>query len=289
MTDRDAALRDVLLRITPPAPAHDDWDEIVRRATVTAPKERTKRPRRVLLTAGIAVATVAAVALFVGAPWRSGPSIVSRAQAALTVSSGTVLHLRITDTYRDNLGTVTKTPTELWISSRGRYRGFTVDPSTGAKVEIGGSHAVSSSVQYSPALNAIGPGLVTNMYYAFGDPVATLRRQLAEGKATVDGHATVNGHRATRIRLRLTGADCKPVTDYLYVDPTTYRPLEYRVVIFLPNRATLVRRFETYDHLSATPPNLRMTSLEASHPTAKVYPPTPYRSGAPSCAREPGS
>ncbi len=156
-------------------------------------------------------------------------------------------------------------------------------------VEIGGSRSLRASVQYSRTLNAIGPGLVTNMHYLFADPVAALRRDLADGDATVDGRAEIGGQTATRIRLPLVGADCKPVTDYLFVDPNTFRPIEYRVVVFLPKRANLTRSFSTYQLLPATADNLRLTDLKAVHPSAKVYPPTPYRPAAPACASSPRS
>jgi hypothetical protein len=286
MSDRDPELGAVLERLTPARPAHDDWNTILRRAA-EAPAPVMWRPRGYLLPMGAAIAAVAAVALFVTAPWRGGPDIVSRAEAALAIPSGSVLHLKFVDSYRNNLGTITKTPFELWIGSQGRYRGFTVDPDTGVHLEIGGSASLRDSVQYSPAVNAIGPGLVTNMYYLFGDPVTTLRRDLARGKATVDGHATIGGRTTTRIRLPLIGVDCKPVVNYLFVDPKTFRPIEYRVTVFLPNRASLTRRFLAYQLLPATAANLRLTNLEAVHPSAKVYPRTPYRPAGPACASSP--
>jgi hypothetical protein len=287
VSDRDTTLSAVLDRLTPARPAHDDWTEIVRRAAEASPSAVGWGLRRTFFVAGAAVAVAAAVALFVTVPWRGGPDVVSRAEAALAIPSGSVLHLKFTDTYRNNLGTVTETPFELWISSRGRYRGFTIDPDSGVRVEIAGSRSLRDSVQYDPALNAIGPGLVTNMYYLFGDPVDTLRRELAQGRATADGRATIQGQTTTRIRLALTGADCKPVTDYLFVSPRTFRPIEYRVIVFLPNRATLTRRYGTYELLPATAANLRQTNIEAVHPSAKVYPRTPYRGGGPPCASPP--
>src|SRR5438067_8289574 len=72
-------------------------------------------------------------------------------------------------------------------------------------------------------------------------------------------------------------------TVYLFVDPKTSYPLEYRVTDFGSRAGTkppttyyripAVRRFRTFERLPATPANLRPTSIEATHPTAKVYPP----------------
>lgn len=127
------------------------------------------------------------------------------------------------------------------------------------------------------------------MSYAFGDPVDVLRRELAEGTATHAGHATIGGRRVERIRLRLNGLDCKAVVRYLFVDPRTSEPVEYRVTIFLPNRVPLVRRFLTYVRLPATGANVRRTDIRAAHPTAKVYPPPSTRPAIPACAGPSGA
>jgi hypothetical protein len=281
MNDRDTALAEVLERITPRHPYERDWDDVLDRA------DRRRRPRLVA-AAAIALAGAATAVLAVTTPWNGGPDIVARAEAALVTPAGTVLHVKMTDTYKDNLGRVVSIPTELWLDSRGRFHGFVTDPDAG-RIEIGGTRDVRRSVQYDPRTNAIGPGLVTNMFYAFGDPVAALRTELRRGHASAAGEATVAGRKVARIRLGLVGVDCKPVVDYLFVDAKTYRPVEFRVIVFLPNRAQLVRRFSTYEQLPATAASLRLTDIRAVHPTAKVYPPSPYSGGGPpACASPPG-
>jgi hypothetical protein len=161
-------------------------------------------------------------------------------------------------------------------------------------VEIGGTQDLRRSVQYDPRTNAIGAGLVVPMFYSFGDDVQVLRRQLARGAATADGQTTIGGRQMLRIRLKSVGPDCKPVVDYLFVDPKTYDPVEYRVTDFGSRAGTkppttyyripAVRRFRVFERLAATPANLRLTSIEAMHPTAKVYPSPTTRPALPPCA-----
>ena len=49
-------------------------------------------------------------------------------------------------------------------------------------------------------------------------------------------------------------------------------------------RIPAVRRFRTFERLPATAASLRLTSIEAMHPTAKVYPPVTTRPALPPCA-----
>ena len=283
MTDRDAALAPLLDRVTPPLAAYElDWDDVLKRT------KRAPSRRRIGLLA-TALIGVAALALALTTPWSGGPSIVDRAQAALATPPGTVLHVKWRDTFTDNLGHVNDDVTDAWMDDRGRWHGFVTDARTGRRVEIGGTHDLRQSVEYDPATNSIGWGLVTGGAYAFGDPVDVLRRELAEGTATAMGRATIHGRSVDRIHLRLVGVDCKPVVHYLFVDPETYEPVEYRVTVFIPNRVRLVRRFLTYARLPATTANLRRTDIRAAHPTAKVYPPLTTRPSGPACAGPAGS
>jgi hypothetical protein len=293
MTDRDAALGELLERATPPLETYElDWDDVLRRAGTH--RRRIALPSRRVGVVLAILAGAVALALTVTTPWDGGPGVVERAQAALVQPPGTVLHVKWTDTWSEN--TVS---TEAWLDSRGRFHGFVNDASTGQRVEIGGSRELRQSVTYDPATNSIGIFLA-GQAYALEDPVAALRKQLAEGTAAADGEATIGGRRVKRIRLQLVGLDCKPVVHYLFVDPKTYRPVEYRVIVFgskgsgpAPNatvtstRMKLVRRFLTYERLTATPANVRLTDIRAAHPTAKVYRPPPFRVGPGGCRSRP--
>jgi hypothetical protein len=297
MTDRDERLAQVLDRLTPQLSEYrHDWQDVLERAQ--GRRSRPARPsRRLRLLLGV-VAGAVAVALAVTTPWKSAPglveaNVVGRAEAALTLPSGTVLHMKLEDSIRDGPGQTTTITTELWLNHEGEFHGFVDDPSVGRRVEIGGTRDLRRSVEYDPRTNAIGPGLVGGTFYSFGDDVQVLRAQLARGAATADGETTIRDRRVVRIRLRSVGPDCKPVIDYLFVDPKTYEPVEYRVTDFGSRAGTrprttyyripAIRRFRTFERLPATSANLRLTSIEAMHPTAKVYPPPTTRPVRPRC------
>jgi hypothetical protein len=297
VTDRDVRLARALDRLTPALPEYQhDWQDVLGRAQ-SRPHRLARPSRRVAIGVAFAVVGAVAVALGVTTPWESGPrfleaKVVGRAQAALALSSGTVLHMKLEDNYKDN-GRPTTITTELWLNHRGEFHGFVDDPIVG-RVEIGGTQDLGRSVEYDPRTNAIGPGLVGGTFYSYGDDVRVLRKELARGAATADGETTIDGRKVVRIRLKSVGPDCKPVVDYLFVDPKTYYPVEYRVIDFGSRSGTkphttyyripAVRRFQTFERLPATPANLRLTSIEAMHPSAKVYPPVSTRPALPPCA-----
>jgi hypothetical protein len=298
MTDRDVRLAQVLDRLTPALPEYQhDWQDVLQRAQ-SRRRRRVRQSSRVGLLIAVAAAVVG-VALGLTTPWESAPrlieaKVVGRAEAALTLSSGTVLHMKLEDSFRDELGQPTTITTELWLNRNGEFHGFVDDPTLGRRVEIGGTQDLRRSVEYDPRTNAIGPGLVGGTFYSFGDDVRVLRRQLARGSAIFAGETKVGDRQVVRIRLKSVGPDCKPVVDYLFVDPRTYDPVEYRVTDFESRAGTkppttyyripAVRRFRTFERLPATSANLRLTSIEAMHPDAKVYPPVATTPPLPSCA-----
>jgi hypothetical protein len=293
--DRDAGLGEALERLTPPLAAYElDWEEVLERAAAHRSHFGPMTSRRRGTVLAVIVAAVVAIALTVTTPWSGGPGIVELARAALTLPPGSVLHIEWEDT-----SPIDNNTTEAWIESRGRFHGFVTDTSTGQRVEVGGTRDLGQSVSYDPATNAIGAFLAGPLR-AVSDDVAVLRKHLAEGTATAAGDTKIGGRAVKRIRLQLGGADCKPTVHYLFVDPRTYEPVEYRLIVFAARRSSpapnaaasyrrvpLVRRFLTYDRLPATPANLRLTDIRAAHPTAKVYPPPPFKVGGPSCAGSP--
>jgi hypothetical protein len=298
MTDRDVRLARVLDRYTPALPEYQhDWQDVLGRAQ--SRRYGLARPSRRIGVVAAIVAGAVAIALGVTTPWKSTTklieaNVVGRAEAALVVPAGTVLHMKLEDSSRDGSGKPVTIATELWLNHDGVFHGFVDDPTLGQRVEIGGTQDLRQSVEYDPRTNAIGPGLVGGTFYSFGDDVRVLRRQLARGAATVDGETTIAGRRVVRLRLKSVGLDCKPVVDYLFVDPKTYDPVEYRVTDFGSRAGTkppttyyripAVRRFRTFERLPATSANLRLTSIEAMHPTAKVYPPVATTPPLPPCA-----
>jgi hypothetical protein len=299
-TDRDPAVLEVLERLTPRLPDYPhDWEDVLERARPGRSRRGAFAPRRRFAVAIAVLATAVAVALGVTTPWTHAPGIidkhiVARAEAALTLPAGTVLHMKWEDA---EAGNPTTTTFEIWLGHDGLYHGFVTDGATGQRVEIGGTEDLRRSVEYDPRTNAIGTGLVNGMSYSIGDDVAVLRKELAKGMATADGETTIDGQRVARIRLHSIGLDCKPVVDYLFVDPKTFYPVEYRVTVFASRgsttphvtyaRAPLVRRFRTFERLPATPANRRLTSITALHPTAKVYATPTTRPPVPPCATNP--
>jgi hypothetical protein len=69
-----------------------------------------------LILALAAAAAAAGTALFVTAPWKSSPGFLERAQAALTLPEGRILHAKwqYIRTSKDFGCTVTLSPNELW-------------------------------------------------------------------------------------------------------------------------------------------------------------------------------
>ena len=94
-------------------------------APVNTDRRRRGRPGRSrLLLAAATVAIAAAVALLVTAPWDNSPSILAKAQAAITPPPGSVLHMKWedTDSPTNPQCTVTRGPNEIWIDQTEPHR-----------------------------------------------------------------------------------------------------------------------------------------------------------------------
>ena len=105
MTDRDVRLARALDRFTPALPDYQhDWQDVLGRAQ--SRRHRLARPsRRFAIAVAVAVVAGVGVALGVTTPWQSEPrfleaKVVGRAEAALALPSGTVLHMMVKDTPR---------------------------------------------------------------------------------------------------------------------------------------------------------------------------------------------
>ena len=121
MTDREPMVASSLERIFPIPGVTEDWDDVLERAgEESALRPETglfrKRPARVAI-AFVALAAVAVAALLIGAPWKSSPGFLERAQAGLVPPPRSILHQRFetTVTSKDFGCTVTTQPSELWI------------------------------------------------------------------------------------------------------------------------------------------------------------------------------
>ena len=83
---------------------------------------------------------------------------------------------------------------------------------------------------------------------------------LESGTVSVSGHAAVGGRDA----LRLVSADSGTT---IFVDPQTYRPIEWRTTTPEGTDAT---SFGTYEELPRSEANDARLSLRAEHPSARI-------------------
>jgi hypothetical protein len=238
-----------------------------------------------LVAATLAVA--AAAALFLTAPWSSSPSFLERAEAALTLPKGMILHEKWVDTSISPHFKCTVTSTvEIWLDphseSGQRYRALLRDPfrlgdpyrpappvcSRGSAYEIGG-------LWDEPALRFVPPNRLVQM--PMGGPplnvllagdriVGDLRRALSAGRARDEGRTKRDGRTVEHIRLEWGDA---------YVDPDTFYPVEidlpgtpYRPAYADPGSPRQEIRFKAYEYLPRTAANVALTSIRAQHPHA---------------------
>jgi hypothetical protein len=115
-------------------------------------RERSRRPRRLVLRtalAGVAVATVALgiLSAFPG----SGPSVVDRAAAALVPSNGGLLHVVMTVTQTGPDGSSTSSRTESWQASSPPYDQRLIVNNDGLEIAI----ADGVPQLYDPETNTI--------------------------------------------------------------------------------------------------------------------------------------
>jgi hypothetical protein len=252
VTDHDP-IRGALAVLVPASPEEGEWDDVL----VRAGRHHARWRRRVFVFA-TAVALGVAVALAVAAPWRSGPSLLDRASAAiLSPTQGRVLYedVRLSLTplpadlqaaRRHGLhlphGPLLETRMQIWLdgtpprrfrlleSSLFQARLPNRSPIPLAPTELGGRIGAIDGLSYDATTNALDPA-------PFAQPVAVnnvdptaliknalrLRRARPVGRTSIDGRPVIKILLMSRIngRARTTGA--------YYVDPTTYRPV--RIVL----------------------------------------------------------
>jgi len=234
-------------------------------------------------SSGLVIATVVAAvaaALFVSTPWNNSPGFLAKAQAALTPPDGSVLHMKweTTSTPTARGCTVTRT-NEIWIDQTPshRYRGYIQDYppppdcSRGTTSEIGGTFDPLDTFRFKPPNTLIREALS----FSYGDPTKAVREALERGFAHDEGETQLDG-RAVR-RIRIGGPGGQP--SYLYVDPTTFSPVEIRGAGYYAaprtkptKEADIVMRFLIYEHLPSTAANLALTNIRTQHPDATDLP-----------------
>ena len=258
--------------------------------------------RPLLVAATVAVA--GAAALFVTVPWRSSPSFLAQAEAALIPPEGTILHLKVAETTRPE-GTnpyctsVTRIA-EIWVDARTHsYRGLFHDPfspypfrffepgefekvacSRGTRYEVGGAfppgYLTSGCCYRSAEFRFVPPNrLVTLSGGGLGttvqtlDPVADLRRAIRLGRAHDEGMTKLRGRVVERIRLDPCdpGPKCPELEDSGLGGGYAYVDPETFYPIEI-RQARDVTRFDVFEYLPRTATNVALASIRAQHPNA---------------------
>jgi hypothetical protein len=241
-----------------------DWNDVLTRLDIErrVPRLGSARRRLVVLIGVIAVASAAALAIT--APWSGTPTLLERAGAALAVKPGTILYERF-ETIETNpkSGNVTRHLTEIWLDSNGRFRALLRPGRGGTTDEFGRMGSGDQTLLFEPEINTIEDASFT---FGLGDPVAAIKKAIATGKAIDAGKTTINGHTVEEIRSATTSD-----TSRIFVDPETFDPVEATTTADINgHQEPTVIRFLTYQHIPATPANLRLTNIKAEHPHAKL-------------------
>jgi hypothetical protein len=266
-------------RLSPPADSESaDWEDALRRAeigamTTTSPPGTSllvrSRSRGRWLVFAVLVSASAVAVLLITAPWSGEPTLLQRAEAAMTLKPGTILHMRYVSVDTDlRTGVVTRRVKEIWRDSNGRFRALLLPGPGGTRDEVGGTwygtgatRSPGPTLIFDPAANTIE---TASFEVAFGDPLAGIRKALADKRVRGAGTTMINGRRVERLRATAKGDETEA-----FIDPRTDYPVEWRVTY---SRVSDVTRFQLYEYLPATAQNLRLTSLKAEHPHAKVIP-----------------
>jgi hypothetical protein len=227
-------------------------------------RRRARLPLRarpgVAALVGAPVAVAAAALVLVGAAGEGGPSvadaaIIHRADEALSPPPNEILHTKVVG---DGVGA------EWWQLTSPPYAAVGMKGPLGQQQEQA-SNGTTSSV-YDPASNTIQQHPDSSPV-TFDDPLSQVRQELHDGRAQVLGSATTDGVATYKIRFESKGGFS---SDSLvaYVDKQTYRP----IMLSDPQRNGTIVQLQVVklEYLPRTPANLRLLSLTARHPGARV-------------------
>jgi hypothetical protein len=243
-------------------------------------RDLARRPRRLALRVAVVGVAAAAVALGVLSTLPGGgASAVERAQAALTVETGTILHVDMLGRQVNPDGSVATWEDESWQLEERPFARRQVETSSNApRAEttlVDGVQqlydAATNTIYTTPpqlpsaevvvGAKTLGKRLKQKRQAQpaeepFRDEIVSLLRS---GDAREDGRETVDGREA----VRLVGADGH--TTYL-VDAATYAPIR---LVTVNGGATTTLSFRVYELLDAGG-NEALVSLQAQHPDARV-------------------
>jgi hypothetical protein len=243
---------------------------------LAAPRQRRHRhPAWLLAPALLLAAAVAAVLLVTAA---GGPSIVSRALAAIDTDHGVVHFVEITRTSRPAGPETART--EIWLSGKQSHGVSTYRMRVGPKdniefqieTAINGdqvqTYTAGTILRSKAAPTACAPRFFLAFYCGerqASDPLTVVRALYRSGRLHAAGQSTFAGRRVDVI----TGTDAQqhPAARVrILLDPTTLIPLEIQERSSTTTQTTLLR---DYQHLPLGPDTRPLLALRP-HPHASV-------------------
>lgn len=298
MTDhKDPLVRRALDAFDDPLPQlGNGWVDVLHRSEQTMPRPARgwPRPRRFTLrspatvTAGVAV-VAAVVALTVVGPWRSGPSLVERAAAAISPTNNSILHIRQT---ANDHGTVSQT--ESWLlgdpikalritrHNNGGTTDWSIKPTSsgygGPNASDGSSWVRGAPVAYCQADHTLrttpdGVSIFGGPIGAIpgsGDPTFRLQAALVSGALRDDGTTQLHGQTVLKFTGALSGLSSSTVT--YYAQPTSLLPIRVEWTTGQDPADNTLNSvdFSVAERLPTTPENLALLDVATQHPDAHV-------------------
>jgi hypothetical protein len=270
--DQQSLLERDLIELARPTPRDNSFTlelraKLAARAGIVELPGRS-RPRFVLrrrpaTAAAAALAIAAAVAVVLvgtrtGGPEVAAAAVIAHARGALTPPPNRILHVKLVSEvdggvmagggYQESWQLTSGSHSARWI---GTFGGGPESANNGETEYMYNGKTIYTRPNSAPL--------------QLSDPLATVREELDSGKARVVGETTIEGASVYEITL--------PYGYVGYFETSTYRPLFIDSPTSGPSAASgkLIRmRVVTLEYLPQTPENLRLLSLTAQHPDARV-------------------
>jgi hypothetical protein len=234
-------------------------------AEIEALPGRSRPPsRRRASLALIATAAAAAVAVLAlagslggGESGLAAAAIIHRADEALSMPANRILHTKVVG---DGFGA------ETWQLTSAPYSALGMKGPLGREQESASTGTTASF--YDATTNTIHEsGATKHGAGASEDPLATVRADLADGIARLLGPAITDGTPTYEIQFADKGGFGSGSL-IAYVDRQTYRP----ILLSDPQRngGVVQLKVVAFEYLPVTSANLRLLSLTARHPGARI-------------------
>jgi hypothetical protein len=273
-----------------------DWNDVLARAPVPTRRRRPRRTAIVLLAAGIVAAVLA---LTVASPWRGGPTILSRAAAAIPApTSSQILYENIViHTSAISRRGASAIHMQVWLTGTTphRFRVLLDGHAQPGRVDVGSTIGSTVGLSYDDVYRVLDPvPFRLPIAEASLNPAAFIRAAINSGRARPDGTSTLAGRKVIRIVVtsRLSG---RAVGSTLYfVDAHTYEPVRVIVSAAVPNGSpigfpmaslvalpygqfpepkrpyVLVFDFAQFHYLAPTAKNRGLANIRTQHPGVKI-------------------